>query len=263
MPVRLLTRPVRRPARPGRPLAAAVAVLAVFGLPAAPAVAVEAAAAPAASAALRDPDAATVTVTGAGSASAAPDLATVTAGVEVTAPTTGKALKAHKKAADALLAAVRAAGVAERDVRTENVSLSPVYEHKDGTSKLTGYQAAQTFSIKVREVADTGRVAQAAMDAAGDAGRIHGVSFDVADKGELRARAREAAYHDARAKAEQYAELSGRRLGRVVSISESDGAYPRPMAVPTEALAKDAAAVPVAPGEIEDHVTLTVTYELD
>ncbi|GGV41661.1 SIMPL domain-containing protein [Streptomyces spectabilis] len=248
-----------RPYAPVRPLATALLALAALGFGAAPAGAAAPSAEAPAAAAQRNP--ATVTVTGTGSASAAPDLAVVSMGVEVTAPTSQKALAAQNTAARALLAAVREQGVAERDARTESLSLSAVYKEDDGASKLTGYRAAQSFSLTVRDLAATGRVIQAAMDAAGDAGRVHAVAFDVADKRELRSKARAAAHDDARAKAEQYARLTGRPLGRLVSLSESDGGGPRPMAVPVEAVTKDQG-VPVAPGEIEDQVTLTAVYEL-
>ncbi|MFI8932191.1 SIMPL domain-containing protein [Streptomyces sp. NPDC053474] len=251
------------PPRPNaslRPLATALLALAALGIGAAPAGAAAPVAEAPAAVAARNP--ATVTVTGTGSASAAPDLAVLTLGVEVTAPTAKKALAGQNAAAQALLTAVRKQGVAERDARTEGLSLSGVYKDVDGASKLTGYRASQSFSVTVRKLATTGRVLQAAMDAAGDAGRVHGVAFDVADKQELRAEARAAAHDDARAKAEQYARLSGRPLGRLVSLSENDGGGPRPLAVPVEAVTKDQG-VPVAPGEIEDQVTLVAVYELD
>ncbi|GGS19018.1 hypothetical protein GCM10010252_68040 [Streptomyces aureoverticillatus] len=204
---------------------------------------------------------ATVTVTGIGSASAAPDLAVVSMAVEVTAPTAEKSLSAQHAAADALLGALRGQGVAERDVRTDSLALSAVYEDRSGVSKLTGYRAAQTFSVKVRELHRTGRVIKAASDAAGDAVRVNGVAFDIADARPLRAKARQAAHEDARAKAEHYASLSGRGLGRLVSLNEAEAADPRPLTVSPAAFAKHDE-VPVAPGEIEDKVSVVAVYEL-
>ncbi|WP_106967984.1 SIMPL domain-containing protein, partial [Streptomyces aurantiacus] len=207
------------------------------------------------------PAPATVTVTGTGTASAAPDLAVVSMAVEVTAPTAEKALAAQHAAADALLGALRGQGVAERDVRTDSLELSAVYEDGRGVSKLTGYRAAQSFSVKVRELHRTGRVIKAASDAAGDAVRVNGVSFDVADARPLRAKARQAAHEDARSKAEHYASLSGRGLGRLVSLNEAEAADPRPLTVSPAAFAKHDG-VPVAPGEIEDNVSVVAVYEL-
>ncbi|MDG4866106.1 SIMPL domain-containing protein, partial [Streptomyces sp. T-3] len=205
---------------------------------------------------------ATVTVTGEGRATAVPDTAVVTVGVEVIKPTAQEALKAQNAAADALLAAAKKEGLAERDVRTESLSLSAVNEHNptNGTNKITGYQAGQVFSLKVRDIKRTGAVIQSVMDASGDAGRIHSVAFDVADTSRLRSAARRSAHLDAHEKAVQYARLSGCKLGRLVSLNEGESGRPRPVAMP--AVAFDKEGVPVSPGEVEDQVTVTAVYEL-
>ncbi|MER5886393.1 SIMPL domain-containing protein [Streptomyces sp. NPDC001941] len=240
-------------------LAAAVVAGGLLVAGAAPAVAAQQSVAPAAAAVAPQPT--TVTVTGEGSASAAPDMSVVTLGVDVTRPSAKEALDAQSAAAEALLAAVRKQGVQDRDIRTESLSLNAVQQtDKDGNTKLTGYQATQVFSVKVRSIKKTGSVLQAAMDAAGDAGRVHGVAFDVADNQGLRAKARRAAHTDAHDKALQHARLSGMKLGRLVSLSEADGGRPRPVAMP--AVAFDKEGVPVAPGEIEDQVSVTAVYEL-
>ncbi|GAA2966106.1 SIMPL domain-containing protein [Streptomyces enissocaesilis] len=216
------------------------------------------AAAPAAPAAA----AATVSVSGDGRASAAPDIAVLTAGVETTEPTAKRALAAQSAAADALLAAVREQGIDDSDVRTESLSLNAVHQHTDrGASKPTGYQAGQSFSITIRDIGRTGAVMEAVTDATGDAGRINGVAFDVADPSALRARARQAAHAEARSKAEQYARLSGHRLGRLVSLAETGGGAHRPLDVPTAAFSEGR--VPVASGEVQEEVTVTAVYELE
>ncbi|OEJ41949.1 hypothetical protein AR457_05770 [Streptomyces agglomeratus] len=208
-----------------------------------------------------DRDAATVSVGGEGSASAAPDMATLAVAVESTQPTAKRALAAQSAAAEAVLGAVRKQGVADRDVQTESLSLNAVYQHSDRAgSKLTGYQAGQSFSIRIRDLARTGAVVEAVTGAAGDAVRINGVTFDVADPAALRARAREAAHADARAKAVQYAQLSGRRLGRLVSITETGSGTHRPVDVPGAAFQEGK--MPVAPGEIRNEVAVTAVYEL-
>ncbi|MFF4271913.1 SIMPL domain-containing protein [Streptomyces sp. NPDC001536] len=207
---------------------------------------------------------ATVTVTGEGSAVAEPDIAVVGAGVEATAKTTRAALDAQNEAADALLKAVRAQGIADRDIRTENVSLSPVHDYQDGVSTLTGYRAAQSFSVKVRTMANTGALLTAVTEATGDAGRINSVVFDLDDRRPLQARARKAAYQDAHAKAAQYAELGGHRLGRLVSLSEGGTGYVLPMPpVSGDAPGEAIGAVPLAPGEIRATASVTAVYELD
>ncbi|MDX3382130.1 SIMPL domain-containing protein [Streptomyces niveiscabiei] len=206
----------------------------------------------------------TVTVTGDGSASADPDLAVLGVGVEATAKTAKAAMAAQNKAADALLKAVRGQGVADKDIHTDGISLSPVYDYTDGTSVLTGYRAAQSFTVKVRAINRTGAVLQAVTDATGDAGRVNSVVFDLANREPLQRAARKAAFTDARAKAEQYAALSGRRLGRLVTLSEGSTGY----ATPAPPMAADMpagglGAVPLAPGEIKATSSVTVVYELD
>jgi uncharacterized protein YggE len=245
---------------PRTPVTAAVVTLLALGLPAL--AASTAAALPAHPAAVQRvaPSPATITVTGEGGASAEPDLAVVGAGVETVAETPQRALDAQTRAADALLKAVRRQGVADRDIRTEHVSLNPVYDHTDGTARLKGYQAAQSFSLKVREVKKTGTVLQAITDATGEAGRVTSVAFDVSDPVPLQARARQDAHDDAHAKALQYARLSGHRLGRLVSLSEDTAGHPRPVPQATDATGSG---VPVAPGVIRATATVTAVYELD
>ncbi|WP_327319350.1 SIMPL domain-containing protein [Streptomyces sp. NBC_01235] len=249
---------------PRTPAAAALVALLALGVPALAAPTAAAAPAPPAAAVRLAPvSPATVTVTGEGGASAPPDLAVVGAGVEASAKTSQAALETQNKAAAALLGAVRAQGVADRDIRTESVFLNPVYDYTGSTARLKGYQAAQSFSVKVREVARTGAVLQAITDVTGDAARINSVAFGLSDPAPLRARARQAAHDDARTKAAQYARLSGRRLGRLVSLSEDASSSPRPVPSAGDTPGVGTGAAPVAPGEIRATATVTVVYELD
>ncbi|MFB7591004.1 SIMPL domain-containing protein [Streptomyces sp. NPDC056169] len=204
---------------------------------------------------------ATVSVTGTGRASAAPDLAILSVGVEAARKTAKEAMAAQSASAEALLGVLRKRGIADRDIRTDSLSLSPVYtQSADGESKVTGYQAGQSFSVKIRDLDSTGQVIGAVNDAIGDAGRINGVVFDVADPSALRTKAREAAFQDAYDKASQHARLSGHRLGRLVSLSEGDSVRPGSGAVPP--MAADEPGVPLAPGEIEEQVTVSAVFEL-
>ncbi|NML51543.1 SIMPL domain-containing protein [Streptomyces sp. R302] len=212
-------------------------------------------------AAVRAEAPATVTVTGSGSATATPDVAILSVGVEVTKPTAKEAMAAQNTAAKALLAVLREQGVEDRDIRTDSLSLNPVYtQTTGGESKVSGYQASQTFSAKVRDIDRAGQVIGAVNGSTGDAGRVNGVVFDVADPKDLRAKAREAAYRDAYEKASQHARLSGHRLGRLVSLSEGDSLRPGQGTLPS--LPADEQNVPLAPGEIEEQVTVSAVYEL-
>ncbi|MFI9828570.1 SIMPL domain-containing protein [Streptomyces sp. NPDC051913] len=247
---------------PRTPVAVIAATLLALGLPTV--VAPSAAAAAHAPAARPATAPATVTVTGEGSAVGEPDIALVGAGVETVAKTTQAALKTQNTASAALLRAVRAQGIADQDVRTENVSLGPVYDYTDGASTLKGYRAAQSFAIKVREPGATGALLQAITDATGDAGRVNSVVLDLDDRRPLQARAREAAHDDAHAKAAQYARLSGLRLGHLVSLSEGGTGYLAPAPpISADAPAGGFVGVPLAPGEIRATATVTAVYELD
>lgn len=204
---------------------------------------------------------ATVSVSGSGRAAAAPDLAILSVGVEATRKTAKEAMAAQNAAAKALLEVLRKEGIEDRDIRTDSLSLAPVYtQNTAGESKVTGYQAGQSFSVKVRDLDRTGQVIGAVNEATGDDGRVNGVVFDVADPSALRVKAREAAFQDAYEKASQHARLSGHRLGRLVSLSEGDSVRPGHGALPS--MPADEPGVPLAPGEIEEQVTVSAVFEL-
>ncbi|MGW8354764.1 SIMPL domain-containing protein [Streptomyces wedmorensis] len=253
---------IRRPsaARTARLLAATAVLGGLLVGTAAPALAT-APARPALRAAVEEPAPATVTVTGQGRASSAPDLAILSVGVEATRKTAKEAMAAQSTAAKALLEVLHRQEIADRDIRTDSLSLSPAYtQNADGENKVTGYQAGQSFSVKVRDIDRTGQVIGAVNEATGDSGRINGVVFDVADPSALRAKAREAAYQDAYDKAAQHARLSGHRLGRLVSLSEGESVRPGIGAAP--GMPADEPTVPLAPGEIEEQVTVSAVFEL-
>ncbi|MFG3042954.1 SIMPL domain-containing protein [Streptomyces sp. NPDC048330] len=252
---------IRRPsaARTARLLAATAVLGGLLAGTAAPALA--AAPARTSAPAAQEPAPATVTVAGQGRASAAPDLAILSVGVEASRKTANEAMAAQSTAAEALLDVLRRQEIADRDIRTDSLSLSPVYtQNAAGENKVTAYQAGQNFSVKVRVIDRTGQVIGAVNGATGDSGRINGVVFDVADPTSLRVKAREAAYQDAYDKASQHARLSGHRLGRLVSLTEGESVRPGAGAAP--ALAADEPSVPLAPGEIEEQVTVSAVYEL-
>src|SRR4051794_17645461 len=119
----------------------------------------------------------TITVTGQRTATVKPDTATVQLGVSVPRPTANAALQQANKSAAALIAALKAAGVADDDIATSNLSIWPQYDN----SQVTGYTASNTVSAKVRDIDRTGPVIDAAAEAAGDDISISGVSFGLSD----------------------------------------------------------------------------------
>lgn len=212
-------------------------------------------AAPALAAERSIPD--TVVITGTGDATGVATMAALSVSVEATKPSADEAMAAENTAAHAFITAVEGQGVSDSDIQTTGIWLNPVYADASSQSKVSGYAAGESFSVTVRDVAKTGAIVQTVASTAGDAGRVDGVSFDVPDHTALQQKARESAYGDAHSKAEQYATLSGRPLGRLISLSETDTGGPHPVA-----FAATKSSIPVEPGEIRDEVSVKATYEL-
>ncbi len=169
----------------------------------------------------------TIRLTGSGIATATPDVVIARIGVEVRAADVATAFSGAGEAARAVVAAVRAAGVADGDVATSDVGLQPVETGPWEDRRLEGYAASESLTVTIRTIADASAVLQAAASAAGDAARIQSVSFALSDGAAPAAEARAAAFADARAQAEQYAALSGDALGAVLSIADDPSPGPR------------------------------------
>lgn len=202
-----------------------------------------------------------ISVVGSGRVAGEPDTLRATVGVEVERTTVQEALDDANAAAQAVIDAVQGAGVAPEDTQTSTFSISPRYDRPDPgePQRIRGYVVTNQLDIKIRELDNAGEVLQEAAEAAGDDARVQGVQFSLEDNESLLAAARERAFADARSRAEQYAELAGRSLGDVVSISEELTALPPP------ARARDLqfeSAVPIEPGEVEVEVRVTTRWSI-
>ena len=191
----------------------------------------------------------TISVSGVGSVAAAPDMAEVRVGVETRARSARDALRANSDAMAALFATLAAAGIAERDMQTTSLSLYPEFDQRSGSGQpgVSGYVASNGIYLRIRAVAETGRILDE-LSASG-ANSIQSVSFSVADPSELQDAARRAAVADARRKAEIYAAEAGVTLGPLVAISEGGGVAPFGGAPEVMMERSFDAAVPVAAGE--------------
>jgi uncharacterized protein YggE len=199
-----------------------------------------------------------VQVEGVGTATGVPDVLRVTIGVETTAAAVGDALQAASAAAGRVLEAVRAEGVPVDDVRTVNVSIYPSYDANGQT--ITGYIARHDLEVTLRDLSRAGSSIGVLVEAGGDAARLQGVSFSLEDDAALQREARAEAFAEARHKAEQYAELTGRALGDVIEVREQvTPSGPVPFAT-TDAAAAEA--VPIAPGSATVSVTTQVHWSL-
>ncbi len=197
-----------------------------------------------------------VTVTGEATVSVAPDVAVIRIGVASQGKTAREASDANARQMTAVLAAIKEAGIAERDVQTSRLSLQPQYDpNKGGTARLLGFQVTNQLTIKIRDVAKMPGILDRTIGAG--ANEMSGIEFVVSQQGKLLDQARDDAIVDARRKAELYARAAGAKLGPVVAIAEEGSAPP-----PRLMQAMRAGAVPVAPGEQTLRATVTVSYEL-
>ena len=200
-----------------------------------------------------------ITVTGQGEASAEPDMATLSIGVEVQAKTPGKALADNAERMTAVMGRLKEAGIAEKDLRTSQLGVWPVYSERNQPQRIVGYRASNQLSVIIRDIDRLGGVLDQAV--ADGANRVNGPSFSVADPEPLLAEARDAAVSDAIAKAERYAAAAGVTLGDVLSIDEAGGGVPFPgRQMRAEAMA---ASTPIAPGESSLSASVTMTFAID
>ena len=193
-------------------------------------------------------------------ASRAPDIATISAGVVTQAADGNTAMRQNATQMTQVMAAIRKAGIAERDIQTSGVMLNPQYNYRDNEApKITGYQATNTVSLKVRKIADLGQVLDAL--AAQGANEINGPTFEIDQPEPVYDQARLDALKKAQARAETYAKGLGLKVRRIVSISESgSGGAPRPVMMMARAAKADA--TPVSPGETTLSVSIEVVFEL-
>ncbi|MCS6987265.1 MAG: SIMPL domain-containing protein [Sphingomonadaceae bacterium] len=204
-----------------------------------------------------------LTVTAQASVKARPDMATIGAGVVTQAPDAGAALAANGERMGRVVSALKRAGVADRDIRTAQVTVQPQYRYGDGRRpQITGYEATNSVTVRLRDLARVGPVIQALV--AEGANRIDGPAFGIDRPEPLLDQARAEAVRRARARAEVLAAAAGVKLGRVLEITEGDA---RPPIVPlmraaAPMAAEVAAAPPVEPGEQEVSATVTIVFEI-
>lgn len=191
-----------------------------------------------------------------------PDIANVSAGVVTQAADANSAMRQNAEQMTRVVAAIRAAGVAERDVQTAGINLNPQYRYVENQPPaITGYQAMNTVNVTVRDIAKLGRILDALV--ATGANQINGPSFDVDAKDPAHDEARRGALEKAQQRARMYASTLGLRVRRIVSIDETGGhGLPPPMPMMAMAKMERDASTPVSPGESVLGVSLNVVFEL-
>jgi uncharacterized protein len=200
-----------------------------------------------------------VTVVGAGQVQGVPDTLTADVGIEFTAPDVSGAMNQTNDRQQAVINALTAAGVDRKDISTTDVSLQP--EHDGSGNTITGYRATNSIRVKIHPTDKASHVLAVIVGTGGDATRINSVSYSIADDSQLVKDARARAFQDAKNRAEQYAQLSGLMLGKIVSISETaGGAATMPPAPPRSGMQ---AAVPLEPGQQTVSFSVTAVWQLN
>jgi len=194
-----------------------------------------------------------ITVLGTGSAKVTPDRASFAFGTVSQAATANAALAASSQSIARVIAALKKAGLAQADIQTADVSLSPRMNDKgDG---IVGYTASNTVTATIKKIGDAGDVVDAAVGAG--ANQVSGPNLLASDQAAVYRNALAKAFADARAKAETLANASGSTLGKITAIVEGGGAVPVPLA----AGAMDSS-VPIEPGTQTIDATVSVTFAL-
>ena len=204
----------------------------------------------------------TITLNGKGTVDHAPDIAMISVGVSVEAETASTAMSQQSTKMNGVFAAVKAAGIADRDMQTSNLSLNPVYEYPNNQRpRLTGYNASNQITIKVRDLKSLGKTLDAVVKGGGNT--INGVSFSIDKPESYQNEARVEAIKDAAAKAELYANAVGYKVKRIVTVSENEY-FPQPIPMMQRMQVGNQAAesTPIAAGEVSLTQTVSVTFEL-
>ena len=213
-----------------------------------------------------------------------PDVAVFSAGVTTQGKTAGEALAENSRAMTRVIAALKASGIAERDIQTSNLSINPIYSdpNRDAMAaaranntqyiplppeqqlqQIVGYTVGNSVSVRQRKLGNYGKVIDTLVSAG--ANQVNGPSFQMDDQDPALDEARLAAMRTARQRADLYARAAGLRVLRVVSISESAGYYgPPPVVFARMAMeaAPPAPPAPVEAGELQLTANVTVLYEL-
>ena len=194
-------------------------------------------------------------------ASRVPDVATISTGVVTQAVDRKTAMRQNAEQLAKVMAAIKAAGIADKDIQTSGINLSPQYRYVENEApKITGFQASNTVNLKVRDIAKLGKVLDAL--AANGSNQINGPTFEIDQPEPVYDEARLAALAKAKARAETYAKALGLRVRRIVSISEGGGGGFQPMPMMRMSAKSADMETQVAPGETTLSVNLDVVFEL-
>ena len=220
-------------------------------------------AAPALAQAADSPPVPQLQANGSGEVMVTPDIAVVTIGVTAQAAEASAALAANSAALTKAIAAIRAAGIADKDIATAGFSIDPVYDQTDNQPsdrppQIVGYQVQNQVRVTVRDIAKSGGLLDAVV--AAGANQVSGIAFDLSDHKTPADDAIRAAIADAKAKAELMADAAGLRLVRILSLNAGENGGRG--AIMAFDMAKSAPAVPVMPGQQSVSANAQIVWEV-
>ncbi len=215
-----------------------------------------------------------IQVTGSGTVAIVPDVAVLTLGVETMADSVAEARGEAAAALTAIVDALRARGIEERDIQTSYLNISPEYSYQEIVREgarfservLLGYRVNNNLVVKVRDLDAVGEIVDEAAEAGGDATRVDHLRFSAEDTSEARRLARERAVMDAMERADQLASHAGEARGQLLNISESFDSGPEPFgparAYDSFAMMEEAS-TPVSAGELEIRVSVYAVFAIE
>ena len=202
----------------------------------------------------------TISVTGSGQVFLSPDIADISVGVHTEGKDAAKAVADNNSQTQDVIQTVKDMGVADKDIQTTNFSIYPRQEYDD-QGRVTGitYVVENTVRITVRDLDKIGDLLNTVVESG--ANNIYGIQFDVEDRVDALASARQAAVENAQAVAEEIAQAAGVNLGPVQSITVQ-GSSPIPVFQERAVMGAEQAAVPISPGQLSLIVDVSVVYEI-
>jgi hypothetical protein len=210
----------------------------------------------------------TITVVGEGTVSIKPDIAKVSVGVETSAETVSEAVADNEAQMEAILAALKAAGIEEKDIQTTNYTIylerypeQPVGAESSTSEQKPVYRVSNMVTVTVRDLESVGDVLDAVIEAG--ANNIWGISFTLDDPKVAQADARAKAIEDAGIRAQTLADLSGVKLGPVMSVSEVIGGGSVPLAGFAVAERAASGGGTISPGELEVTYQVQMSYFIE
>jgi uncharacterized protein len=204
----------------------------------------------------------TLSVSGSGTVYLTPDIANIYIGVHTEDPSITKAVNDNNVQTQALVDALKNAGIAEADIQTSNFSVySTNYDKLGNMTTASIYAVDDSVYVTMRDLSKMGSVLSTAVSSG--ANSINSITFDVSDKTAAQAEARQKAMANASSLAGELAKTAGLTVGDIQSVSYTDNSYyPMYSGMGGGGASAPNASVPIQPGKTEISVTVSITYAI-